>query len=150
MPKRTPRVIPEPFDRQKHVYKNDAFVELVKDAIRFFNGTPVHPLPLAEKFHGTGVYALYCTGKDKLYRKYGELNRLAYDFPIYVGKAVPSGWRQSRTVHPVEKQSPELWTRINQHGNNIDKATNLSLGVFTCRFMIFEDASSRSQNSGRS
>jgi hypothetical protein len=27
------------FDRNKHTYKNEAFVELVKDAIRFFNGT---------------------------------------------------------------------------------------------------------------
>jgi len=27
------------FDRNKHVYRNDAFAELVKDAIRFFNGT---------------------------------------------------------------------------------------------------------------
>lgn len=35
----------EPFDRSKHVYTNEAFVELVKDAIRFFNGTPVHALP---------------------------------------------------------------------------------------------------------
>ena len=29
----------EPFDRSKHVYHNEAFVELVKDAVRFFNGT---------------------------------------------------------------------------------------------------------------
>jgi hypothetical protein len=44
------------FDRQKHVYKNNAFVELIKDAVRFFNGTPVHPLPPSETFTGTGVY----------------------------------------------------------------------------------------------
>ena len=91
MSKRKPPVIRDPFDRQKHVYTNDAFVELVKDAIRFFNGTPVHPLPPPEKFHGTGVYALYYTGNNKLYAKYSDLNRLAYDFPIYVGKALPSG-----------------------------------------------------------
>src|ERR1035441_6648246 len=34
-----------PFDRAEHVYRNDAFAELVKDAVRFFNGTPVLPLP---------------------------------------------------------------------------------------------------------
>jgi hypothetical protein len=49
----------QPFDRSKHVYKNDAFVELVKDAVRFFNGTPVRELPPAESFLGTGVYAAY-------------------------------------------------------------------------------------------
>ena len=77
----TPLVI-EAFDLAKHVYKNDAFVELVKDAIRFFNGTPVHRLPPPEKFHGTGIYALYYTGHAAPYTKYAELNRLAYDFPI--------------------------------------------------------------------
>lgn len=35
-----------PFDRKKHRYKNEAFTELGKDAVRFFNGTPVL---LAEK-----------------------------------------------------------------------------------------------------
>ena len=142
MPKRKPQAIPEPFDRQKHVYKNDAFVELVKDAIRFFNGTPVHTLPPPEKFFGTGVYALYFTGDSKLYQKYAELNRLSYDFPIYVGKAVPSGWRQSRTTHSEDKQTSELWSRIKQHGNSIDIVKNLSCSDFSCRFMIFEDSSS--------
>jgi hypothetical protein len=66
----------QPFDRQKHIYRNDAFVELVKDAVRFFNGTPVLTLPPPENFFGTGVYALYYTGKNPLYTKYAELNRL--------------------------------------------------------------------------
>ena len=51
-------MIQEPFDRNKHLYQNDGFVELVKDAVRFFNGTPIYPLPLSDKFLGTGVYAL--------------------------------------------------------------------------------------------
>jgi hypothetical protein len=62
---------PNVFDRQQHLYKNPAFSELVKDAVRFFNGTPVH-----------------------MYQKYAAQNRLAYNQPIYVGKAVPTGWRQ--------------------------------------------------------
>lgn len=91
-----------PFDLEKHVYKNDAFVELVKDAVRFFNGTPVHRLSPPEKFHGTGIYALYYTGQTAPFAKYAELNRLAYDFPIYVGKAVPQGWRQSRADRSLD------------------------------------------------
>lgn len=142
MPRRQRPVIREPFDRQKHVYKNDAFVELVKDAVRFFSGTPVHPLPPPEKFHGTGVYAIYYTGHNKLYARYAELNRLSYDFPIYVGKAVPSGWRQSRTTHTTHKQTPELSSRIGQHSNSINVVQNLSIAEFSCRFMIFEDSSS--------
>lgn len=90
---------PHPFDRQEHVYRNDAFAELVKDGVRFFNGTPVLAMPPVERFRGTGVYAIYYTGKSKHYCKYGELNRLSYSYPIYVGKAVPKGWRQARTSH---------------------------------------------------
>jgi Eco29kI restriction endonuclease len=132
----------EPFDRSKHVYTNDAFVELVKDAIRFFNGTPVHSLPPPERFLGTGVYALYYTGKAKPYAKYAELNRLAYDFPIYVGKAVPKGWRQSRQVNSIEKQSSELYSRLREHARSIIAVDSLASDEFSCRFMIFEGASS--------
>jgi hypothetical protein len=69
-----------PFDRAEHVYRNDAFAELVKDAVRFFNGTPVLPLPPPVSFHGRGVYAIYYTGSNPLYARYPELNRTAYEF----------------------------------------------------------------------
>ena len=84
-----------PFDRAEHVYRNDAFAELVKDAVRFFNGTPVLTLPPPVSFLGRGVYAIYYTGPNPLYARYAELNRTAYEFTIYVGKAVPKGWRAS-------------------------------------------------------
>lgn len=133
---------PEPFDRQKHVYNNDDFLELVKDAVRFFNGTPVHPLPPHESFLGTGVYAIYYTGAFKPYQKYRELNRLSYSTPIYVGKAVPKGWRQSRIADSSERQSSELCNRINQHARSIGSVKNLRLADFWCRFMICEAATS--------
>ncbi len=101
---------PQSFDRNENVYKNEAFAELVKDAIRFFNGTPVHALPPPESFLGTGVYALYYTGQNSLYKKYAELNRLSYSYPIYVGKAVPKGWRQSRASENTLSTSRELIT----------------------------------------
>jgi Eco29kI restriction endonuclease len=130
------------FDRSEHVYRNDAFVELVKDAIRFFNGTPVHALPPPEKFKGTGVYALYYTGRQGLYAKYGELNRLSYDYPIYVGKAVPKGWRQARHADNPDDQSNELYSRLKQHSNSVKKVSGIDVPEFMCRFVIFEDAGS--------
>jgi len=133
---------PQPFDRAKHVYRNDAFVELVKDAVRFFNGTPVHTLPPPESFAGTGVYALYYTGQKGIYSHYGELNRLAYGHPIYVGKAVPKGWRQARISDSTEKQSKELISRLRQHSRSIELASRIELADFMCRFVIFEDAGS--------
>jgi hypothetical protein len=129
------------FDRIQHLYTNDAFVELVRDAVRFFNGTPVHTLPFFETFLGTGVYTLYYTGTTGIYSKYGELNRLAYNNPIYVGKAVPKGWRQSRTLS-LAQQSRELCNRLREHQRNLETVSNLELENFACRFMIFEDSSS--------
>lgn len=130
------------FKREEHVYRNDAFVELVKDAIRFFNGTPVHSLPLSTAFVGTGVYAIYYTGRNKLYEQYGELNRLSYGHPIYVGKAVPKGWRQARVSDDPLNQSKELFNRLQEHSRNIGHGSGLDIHEFKCRFVIFEDAGS--------
>lgn len=131
-------MIRDAFDRSKHVYHNEAFVELVKDAVRFFNGTPVHPLPPPERFLGTGVYALYYTGGNPIYARYKELNRLSYDFPIYVGKAVPSGWRQSRISDSDTSQSTELYRRLREHSKSIAAGNGLNIMDFSCRFVIFE------------
>jgi hypothetical protein len=131
-----------PFDRAEHVYRNDAFAELVKDAIRFFNGTPVHILPLQQGFTGSGIYALYYTGANPHYAPLAEVNRLSYSVPIYVGKAVPRGWRQSRVSDNLLTQSKELQNRIKEHTRNILKGNGLDLPDFACRFVIFEDEGS--------
>jgi len=131
----------EEFDRSKHVYLNSAFEELVKDAVRFFNGTPVHVLPPPERFTGSGIYALYFTGQSPLYKKYAELNRLSYNFPIYVGKAVPKGWRQARTSDSAT-QSTELYSRLREHSRNIQVVSGIEVDDFSCRLMIFEEGGS--------
>jgi hypothetical protein len=131
-----------PFDRTKHVYKNDAFAELVKDAVRFFNGTPVLPLPPSTAFFGVGVYSIYYIGGNQLYARYAELNRLEYRLPIYVGKAVPRGWRQSRISDTAGAQMRELSGRLSEHARNIDRVEGLSSEEFMCRFVIFEETGS--------
>ena len=135
-------MLPVVFDRKEHVYRNDAFDELVKDAVRFFNGTPVHALPPPQSFLGTGVYALYYTGDHPFYEKYASLNRLAYGYPIYVGKAVPKGWRQARASDSSSTQSRELFKRLKQHSRSIDSGADLNIGHFSCRFVIFEQEGS--------
>lgn len=127
------------FDRNEHVYRNNAFAELVKDAIRFFNGTPVHTLPPPNSFLGTGVYALYYTGQNPLYQRYAELNRLSYDYPIYIGKAVPRGWRQARASDNPLNQSRELIGRLREHSRSIILGAELLLEDFMSRFVIFEE-----------
>lgn len=131
----------ESFDRDKHIFRSDAFEELIKDAIRFFNGTPVCHIPPSTHFAGTGVYALYYVGKSEFYRPLYESNRLEFKNPIYVGKAVPKGWRQAR-VRSVAGSSAELYLRLNDHARSLAAATNLDREDFFCRFVILEGAAS--------
>lgn len=51
-----------PFNREEHTFRSPELENLLKDAIRFFNGTPVYNLPPPEKFIGSGVYAIYYKG----------------------------------------------------------------------------------------
>jgi len=125
------------FDRSKHVFHSKAFAEIVMDTIRFFNGTPVQCLPPRESFLGTGVYALYYIGKSRYYQPLYAQNRTGYNQPIYVGKAVPRGWRQGRRL---AEQSNELYLRLCDHKHSIEAATNLCLQDFMCRFVILEGA----------
>ena len=127
------------FDREKHIYKSTAFEEIIKDTIRFFNGTPVHKLPPPVRFHGTGVYAIYYTGKSEYYKQLYEQNRLEFSQPIYVGKAVPSGWRQAKDSK-VGSLSYELFGRLKEHGKSVTQVNNLEQEDFSCRFMILEDS----------
>lgn len=130
-----------PFKREDHVYSNPAFAEFLKDAVRAFNGSPVAPLP-PPSFTGSGVYALYCTASTGPYAKFGrEINRLEYKTPIYVGKAVPPGWRQSRQLENVEDTSSALSGRLRQHARSIEQGKGLTPADFACRFLIFEGVS---------
>ena len=126
------------FEREKHIYKSDAFEELIKDIIRFFNGTPIQTLPPPARFYGTGVYALYYTGKNDYYKPIYEQNRLEFYQPIYVGKAVPSGWRQAKETK-IGAMTYELLGRLKEHGNSINQVENLEQKDFFCRFLILED-----------
>jgi hypothetical protein len=129
------------FDREKHIYKSDAFEEIIKDTIRFFNGTPVHKLPPPIRFHGTGVYAIYYTGKSQYYEDIYKQNRLEFHQPIYVGKAVPRGWRQAKDKK-VGLITNELFGRLSEHAKSVVQAANLEVEDFFCRFMILEDSAS--------
>lgn len=123
------------FDRSKHVFKSKVFDEVIKDSIRFFNGTPVHKLPPPENFKGAGVYALFYIGKSPYYKPLYEANRMGFVQPIYVGKAVPRGWRQARAGSDDRN---ELYQRLCDHAKSITEANNLNLSDFYCRFVIME------------
>ena len=126
------------FDRSEHVYSSSAFDEIIKDTIRFFNGTPVHPISIQDRLSGTGVYAIYLIAKSGLYSRFHSINRTAFHLPIYVGKAVPKGWRQSRQTASTNSNHYELNSRLREHRRSIELGEGLELSDFYCRFMILE------------
>ncbi len=119
----------------KHIFHSEVVPTLIKEALEFFDATPLEKLPLTTSFNGAGVYALYYTGK---YDHYSFYTKRSTKIPIYIGKAVPQGWRQGRLTTQAN-MGKELCKRINEHGKNINQSENLSASDFEVRFMIFRD-----------
>ena len=67
---------------------------------------------------------------------------MEFSKPIYVGKAVPKGWRQARIEDNLDKKSYELIGRLREHSRSLEQANNLQTSEFHCRFMILEGSAS--------
>ncbi len=116
----------------KHLFRSEEFQSVVNKAIAFFSDTPVHELPLPTSFQGAGVYALYYSGDFRPYLPLSKLNETACAQPIYIGKAVPPGWRTGRQG---DLDDPALYRRLNEHTRSVN-ATQLAAGDFRARFII--------------
>jgi len=120
------------FNRDDHFFSSPQLEDLLKDAISFFNRTPVYQLPPPEKFVGSGVYAIYYIGNFGLYEPISRRNQTSYSLPIYIGKAIPVGSRRGQGG----KESTTLFNRLNEHARSINQTDNLHISDFYCRFMI--------------
>jgi hypothetical protein len=93
-------------------------------------------------FVGAGVYAIYYFGRNRPYPAYqriAELNSTDEDIvPIYVGKAVPRGARRAG-VGVDAPVGTVLFSRIQEHAESINLASNLDLSDFLCRFLLVDD-----------
>lgn len=121
------------FDYRLHIFRSPRFQSVVDEAIEFFDETPVHKMPPSASFVGTGVYALYYLGSFDLYARIASQNRETASQPIYVGKAIPPGWRTARSQ---EMDAPVLYRRLQEHSRSIQQATNLGIDSFRCQFVI--------------
>lgn len=99
------------------------------------NQTPIHQLPPPEPFIGTGVYSLYYFGNYDLYKKISDANMKECTNPIYVGKAVPKGWRTARAG---SEDDTTLAQRLREHARSIRQGSGLDIKDFKCRFMILK------------
>lgn len=109
----------------------------VADAI--LQSEPSH-LPPKEPFVGAGLYAIYYIGESfKLYEPIAKRNRGGkFSWPIYVGKAVPSGGRKGLGGFGVSPGNV-LFNRLTKHAKSIEAATNLQLSDFRCRYLVVDD-----------
>jgi len=130
----SPRPITE-FNRELHVFRSPEIIKVVGDAINFLLKSPDYQLPPGVQFEGSGVYSIYYKGGFPQYKKLAACNRTSCERPIYVGKAVPPGWRQARKT---EVSSSSLYGRLREHARNIKETDNLKIEGFACRFMILE------------
>lgn len=85
------------------------------------------PISSIDRFYGAGIYAIYYKGQFEAYRTIQ-----GSEHPIYVGKADPD-INEARTP---KDQGVKLWGRLNEHAKSIEKAGNLSLSDFECRFLV--------------
>jgi hypothetical protein len=124
----------EEFDAKLHIFRAPEYRGIVKKAIEYLAKTPTYLLPPSQKFEGSGVYALYYNGAFEAYSRYARVNSRKCVTPIYVGKAVPLGWRTAR--RSSRSDGTFLLRRLQEHAKSIDLVRNLQLEDFQCRFLI--------------
>lgn len=108
----------------------------VADAI--LKQMPVQLLP--NPFNGAGVYAIYYTGSFDPYRLVAAENKdNLFNWPIYVGKAVPKGGRKGGLGLANENVGPVMFGRLQEHAESIMQSTNLKIEDFTCRYLAVDD-----------
>lgn len=92
-----------------------------------------------QKFDGAGVYAIYYAGNFPLYKRISAKNKnKKFDWPIYVGKAVPAGSRKGG--YGLDEQPGNvLFKRLQEHLASIEDAENLDTKDFFCRYLVVDD-----------
>lgn len=92
-----------------------------------------------EPFTGAGLYAIYYTGEFPPYVEISRRNRDGrFEWPLYVGKAIPAGGRKGGGRASGTVGSP-LFGRLREHRSSIEQAENLEVADFYCRALVVED-----------
>ena len=120
------------FNQERHIFRSEKFKSEVAEALDFIDNTPI-PLPPEFQFYGVGVYALYYSGDFSFYKDLAQKQGTSSTRPIYVGKAVPPGWRTARINVST---SSSLYNRLREHARSIKQVKNLKIQDFKCKFMI--------------
>lgn len=124
----------------RFTFKSPQLKDVLSSAVDFFSSSPLLELPPDFRFSGPGVYGLYYFGDFELYNKISHLNNNGNYLPIYVGKAVPPGWRTARVLSTGDQV---LYGRLREHFRSIDQCLNLTTDDFKCKFVIMNNIESQ-------
>ena len=97
---------------------------------------PTSPLGDLTPFVGAGIYAIYYRGSFKAYGRLAARNAEVAEWPIYLGKAIPSGGRTGAAAAAIGRH---LYNRLAEHAESVELATNLTLADFDCRYLNVDD-----------
>ena len=104
-------------------------------------------LRMETEFPGAGIYAIYYIGNYKAYKPVALKNAGGqFAWPIYVGKAIPSGGRKGLIRKLSKKAKPSdalaagpLCKRLDEHAGSIQVVRNLNIDDFFCRYLAVDD-----------
>lgn len=103
---------------------------------------PVHTLGDLTPFEGAGIYVLYYRGSFPAYGPIAAANADEARWPIYIGKAVPSGSRKGSSL-AASSRGTALYKRLSEHREVIREVENgsgtLALADFQVRYLTVDD-----------
>lgn len=100
---------------------------------------PLSSLPPSQPFLGAGLYALYYLGDFPAYAPIAPPASEPGELPIYVGIAVPRGAGAGVGGLLATTEEPVLFQRLCQHAISLERAENLLLQDFRCRYLVVDD-----------
>ncbi|UNK78217.1 Eco29kI family restriction endonuclease [Sphingopyxis granuli] len=103
---------------------------------------PVHPLDAIPPFEGAGIYVLYYRGPFHAYAPIAAANADEARWPIYIGKAIPSGGRKGASLTASARGTP-LYKRLAEHRDTIREVEHgsgtLAVADFQARYLTVDD-----------
>lgn len=103
---------------------------------------PAEPLGGVKPFEGAGIYVLYYRGPFPAYAPIAAANAEEPRWPIYIGKAVPSGARKSVSLS-ASTRGRSLYNRLADHRDSIAEVErgsgSLRVAEFEARYLAVDD-----------
>ena len=103
---------------------------------------PVHALGAIPAFEGAGIYVLYYRGPFPPYAPIAAANADEPRWPIYIGKAIPSGGRKGASLS-ASARGTSLYKRLTEHRDSIREVEqgsgSLRVQDFQARYLTVDD-----------